>query len=255
MRYEIRALSGAEILDTSFRVLRNHFVLLVGITASVYLPLAIVLSLIGEATERGPSDTAFMTVLVGIGAVAVLATIGGTLVFTAVTHAIAELYSGHTVTWRQALARAQREFVRVVGTTLLFALFCLLGFLLFVLPGVYLALSGAILWPVMLIERRFGMQAIRRSRDLMRGNLLRALGVLVVVWLVSAAIGTGLTLPVAAIPSVQTAVSGLVQAVTTTYGAIVTVLLYFDVRCRKEAFDLEHLARLVAGTDPGAVPA
>jgi hypothetical protein len=30
------------------------------------------------------------------------------------------------------------------------------------------------------------------------------------------------------------------------------VLLYFDVRCRKEAFDLEHLARQVehGGTGP-----
>jgi len=250
MRYEIRALSGAEILDTSFRLLRNHFVLLVGITATVYFPLALLGGLIGRAAERGPSDVDFTTMLTGVATIALLGTIGGTLVFAAVTHAIAEIYCGRTVTWRQALARAQREFVRVVGTTLLFGLFLLIGLLLFVIPGLYLALSWLVLWPVMLIERRFGMRALRRSRELMRGNLLRALGVLAVVWLVSAVLGTGLALPVAAVPMLQTAVSGFVQAVTTTYGAIVTVLFYFDVRCRKEAFDLDHLARLVAGTAP-----
>ena len=32
------------------------------------------------------------------------------------------------------------------------------------------------------------------------------------------------------------------------------VLLYFDIRCRKEAFDLEHLSQLVAGSEAPPAP-
>ena len=41
MRYEVREMSFAEILDTGFRLLRDHYVLLVGIAAALNLPLAI----------------------------------------------------------------------------------------------------------------------------------------------------------------------------------------------------------------------
>ena len=43
--------------------------------------------------------------------------------------------------------------------------------------------------------------------------------------------------------------SGVVASVSGAYTAAVTVVLYFDIRCRKEAFEVEQLARIVeAGT-------
>ena len=48
------------------------------------------------------------------------------------------------------------------------------------------------------------------------------------------------------VPMVGPVFSGLASAVGTAYVSAVIVVLYFDVRCRKEAFDLEHLAQLVA---------
>jgi hypothetical protein len=39
---------------------------------------------------------------------------------------------------------------------------------------------------------------------------------------------------------------GLAQAMGNAFTSAVAVVLYFDIRCRQEAFDLEHLARLVA---------
>ena len=253
MQYEIRAMSWAEILDTSFRILRNHFGLLVGIAASVYVPMAIAGMGLAGLFERGPGEQSLVVLAGVILAIALLVTTAATLVFAATTWAIAELYCGRTVTWQQALARSQRHFARLLGTTILSSILALLGFVL-VLPGIYLVLSWVVLWPVMLIEGRFGTRALGRSRDLMRGNLLRALGLLLVVWLVSGVLSTGLALPVAAFPMLQSVVSGAVNAVTSVYGAAVAVVLYFDVRCRKEAFDLAHLAELVAAAPESRVP-
>ena len=39
--------------------------------------------------------------------------------------------------------------------------------------------------------------------------------------------------------------SGLASAVTGAFASVALVVLYFDIRCRKEAFDIQHLARLV----------
>lgn len=255
MRYEIRASSWSEILDTSFRILRNHFGLLVGIAASVYVPMSIAGAGLAGLFERGPGGQSLVVLIGVIVAIGLLVTTGATVVFAAITYAIAELYCGRTVTWQRALARGQRHFVRLLGTTILSSIFALLGFVLLIVPGLYLVLSWVVLWPVMLIERRFGTRALGRSRDLMRGNLLRALGLLVVVWLVSSVLTTGLTLPVVAFPMLQSVVAGAVNAVTTAYGAAVAVVLYFDVRCRKEAFDLTHLAELVAAPPEGRIPA
>ena len=48
----------------------------------------------------------------------------------------------------------------------------------------------------------------------------------------------------------------IAQAAANAFGTAALVVLYFDIRCRKEAFDLEHLARQVesdAGVLPGGI--
>lgn len=246
MRYEIRAMSWSEIMDTAFRILRNHFVLLVGIAATVYLPLSILGGVTTRAVERGPSNYSLAELVLGGLGLVLLVSVGATIVFAAITHAIAELYCGREVTWQGALARAQRSFMPLVGTTLLSGLVVFLGFVLLIVPSIYLFLSFVVLWPVMLIEGTFGTRALRRSHALMQGHLLRALGLLSAVWVVSTVLTTALTLPVTALPILGAVVPGAVNSITNAYGAAIAVVLYFDVRCRKEAFDLEHLAALVA---------
>jgi hypothetical protein len=49
------------------------------------------------------------------------------------------------------------------------------------------------------------------------------------------------------VPVLGPIAQGFAQSLGVAYSAVVLVLLYFDIRCRKEAFDLEHLARLVEG--------
>jgi hypothetical protein len=247
MRYEIRALSLVEILDTAFRLLRNHFALLVGISATVSVPAYVLGAAVGRLLDQGPAERSLPTMLVGSLGVVLILTTAWTIITAAITYACAELYCGRTPSWRAALARGQRSFVPLVGTTLLSGVLVTIGLLLLLAPGIYLTLSWVILWPVMVTERCFGMRALRRSRELMRGHLLRALGLLIVVGLISNVLSASLTLPFLGLPRLQMLASGVVSAVTTAYGAAATVLLYFDVRSRKEAFDLTHLAEIVGG--------
>jgi hypothetical protein len=60
-------------------------------------------------------------------------------------------------------------------------------------------------------------------------------------------VGSGLQLLLGYLPLVGPLASGIVQAIGAAFQSAFLVLLYFDIRCRKEAFDLEHLAGLVEG--------
>jgi hypothetical protein len=140
-------------------------------------------------------------------------------------------------------------FFPITGTFFLMGLAVLGGLLLLILPGLYLALCFYLATTVAAVEKCYGVRALKRSRELMRGNLLRALGIVVLSWIVLTVLGMGLGLAFTLMPSLAPLASGIAQSVAVAYLTAVSVVLYFDIRCRKEAFDLEHLA---AQVDAGA---
>ena len=123
--------------------------------------------------------------------------------------------------------------------------------------GLMSLLAFILLWQVMVLERLFGTAAMRRSHELMKGNKGRALGILFVSGVVIAVLSTALQLLFSFVPLLGPIGSAAAQAVGNVYTTAISVVLYFDIRCRKEAFDLEHLARLVQGRtgEAGSVPA
>jgi hypothetical protein len=248
--YEIRAMGFGEILDMGFRIVKNHFVLLVGLGAILYVPLGLAVEL---TTTQGevPDPFAMLTILFPLS---LLWLILQPIIMAAITHAIGESYLSKSVTFGGALRFALSIVLPLLGTWILASLIVIVGFALLVLPGVILALMFAVLTPVMVTERVFGFAAMERSWALMRGNLLRALGLFVVTGILSSALTAGVDLVAGFIPLVGSVVAGIVQGAANAFGTAALVVLYFDIRCRKEAFDLEHLAGQVeSGT--GAPPA
>jgi len=113
---------------------------------------------------------------------------------------------------------------------------------LLLVPALYFFLSWALVWQVMLLERRFGLAALRRSRELMEGNKLRGGGVILVSAALAVVLGGVIDAAMGDIPIVGPIGRGLAAAVGVAYGGTVAVVLYFEVRARHEAFDLAHLA-------------
>jgi hypothetical protein len=94
----------------------------------------------------------------------------------------------------------------------------------------------------MLLERRFGFAALRRSRELMEGNKLRGGGVILVSAALAIVLGGVIDAAIGFIPIIGPIGRGLAEAVGVAYGSTVAVVLYFEVRARRESFDLAHLA-------------
>lgn len=263
MHYEIRPMSLGEILDMGFRILRNHFAVLVGLAAMIYVPLLLMGSvaqlILPQGAETSPDDIrAALPLLLGVlGAAAVWALVAWPVASAAITHAVGELYLGRSATFAESLRTGWSLVWPLSGTSLLVVLFVIGGLFLLIIPGIYLGLSYALVWPIMVLERRFGMAALRRSRHLMRGNLLRIAGLATVAGILTAVLSSAAQFGLGYVPVVGSLVSMLVRAAGTAFGTTFSVLLYFDVRCRKEAFDVEHLAQLVEqqAQSPSPAPA
>jgi hypothetical protein len=253
MRYEIRAMSFGEILDTGFRLIRDHFGVLVGTAAVLYVPTAVLTAYLtrvlegAEGLTTGVATAATMLVLLGL--------VVSPVVFSAITHAVGEVYLGRSTTVGACLRVGFSILLPLVGTTFLAAVAVAFGLLLVVIPGIYLMLTFLLMWPVMVLEKTFGVAALRRSREIMAGNLLRGFGVLFVTGLIVSVLSGVFQLAASLVPVLGPVASGVAQAIGVAYHTAVAVVLYFDIRCRKEAFEIEHLAQLVsAGAPMAAAP-
>jgi Membrane domain of glycerophosphoryl diester phosphodiesterase len=247
----LRPLSVGEILDTSFSLYRRHFAALASVSL-VCTGLPLVLRLFLEAA--GGIFTNIPLALLYVLSLVVLSLVAtGATVFI-----VSESYLGRPLTAREALARATPYMGRILVCSLLMALVVGLGFLLFVIPGIILGVGLALAIPVVVLEPARGASAaLSRSWELTRGSRWRIFGLgvtLVVLLYVPVVAVSGLVavlLPHGAGPSFATAsvstiialaIGGVVQLFIYPLFYCVLTVTYYDLRVRKEGFDLELLA-------------
>ena len=263
MEYNIRPLSFGEILDRSFRVLVDNAVLLICIAALLGIP-----------------ETALTVPRLGLQIFAlIVAMTVGPLVQAALTSAVADTYLGKPVTIASAYKSVWSIILPIIGTYLLVGAMFALGGGVIAFLGVaakgskvlalivvvamiaavpllfYLMIRWALLGPIMIVERRFGLSALRRSSDLIQGVWWRTLGiVLVAAIIVRVPLGV-LNFLWSSIPVVGVLLGGLVTSIGYAYSAVVLIIYYFDRRCRLEDFDLRLLAEQIRSESAQGSPA
>jgi hypothetical protein len=108
-----------------------------------------------------------------------------------------------------------------------------LGFLAFVIPGVYLALRFAVVAQVASLERTDWPGALRRSGELTRRNYMRILGLFVCVYAFSIALTqVGVAIVGHRTGAGAVALGVLIATLTQSFQALCTAVLYFDLRAR-----------------------
>jgi hypothetical protein len=247
----LRPLSVGEILDTSFSLYRRHF----GALATVSLVctgLPLVLRLFVEAA--GGLFAHLTLALVYFLSLVVLSLIAtGATVFI-----VSESYLGRPLNAQEALMRAAPYVGRILVASLLMALVIGMGFLLIVFPGVILAVGLAVAIPAVVLEAgQSASGALSRSWELTRGSRWRILGlgitlfvllyvpVLAISGLVAVLLPGGSAIafgPSSTATIVALAIGGVIQLFIYPLFYCVLTVTYYDLRVRKEGFDLELLA-------------
>lgn len=178
------------------------------------------------------------------------------LAFTtaACVKAVSDAYLGQPAVIKTSLRFAIRRVLPLVAMDILLFLGLVASFVALIVPGVWLYVSWSVASPVLLIDRVGPARALRRSFRLVRGRWWPTAGVLLVSLVMGGVIAGAFEALLAALalssshPSVllATSVVSLAAAVSTIitkpFQAAVVTVLYYDLRVRREGFDLELLA-------------
>jgi len=237
-RVDLRPMKLGEMVDASIKLYQANFATLAGITAVIIVPWTLLIYAIDQ------SDSIVAAVVAFSGGFAISPIVSG-----AVAWAAAELYLGRDPGVGQTYSHVGRRLGAVVAVALLTGLAIMLGFILLIVPGLILMARLFAATVAVVIEDRGATDAIRRSADLVKGTTGRVLGYLIVMGIL-VAIATGI---LGAIGSAvgdagNLALQVIASVLFMPLSAVFGVLLYFDLRIRKEGFDLEVMARELTGS-------
>jgi hypothetical protein len=269
---QLRPLSVGEVLDASFKIVRQSFGTLAGCVLVVALPLNILNTLITASASDDAFDfesntttgTGFAngTEIAGTLLTTTLSLVLMSLASAACFRAVSAAYLGERATVGDSLRFAMSRLVPVVVLSFLYVLGLIPAFIALVIPGIWLAVAWSVSFPALLSERIGPVEALGRSFRLVKGRWWPVFGALVVMYVLVAVIGgilgvLGAATLIAAVDSevvaavFVTVVNTLSSLITLPLTAAVLTVIYFDLRVRNEGFDLQLLARGV-GEDASA---
>lgn len=236
----LRPLSLGEVLDVAFGLYRRLFVPLLVITiATRVLPAAVEVYVQSAGGLQAAPGFWLLNLLLS-------AVLSG-LAAGASTFVVSEYVLGRSLTAGQALARTVPYLWPLVVLAVGTGLVVFLGFLLFVIPGLIVLSGLALGTPALVLEGLSGIEAMGRSWSLTRGYRRKVFWAVatagLLVYLPGLALGgylAGAKGGVAVSLALTSAVYVLSTLVYPLLYCVMTVA-YYDLRVRKEGFDLEVL--------------
>lgn len=253
---QLQPLSLGKILDETFDIYRHHWLLFIGISAGPNIVLLIFKAFAGSTVIS--METADAAGLLTLFATLIVAWFVSSVVTAATTLGVSDIYLDRPTSIKSCFSRVAGKALKVGWVSFLVSLIVGLGFLLLVVPGIYWAGVYGIAIPAVVLENISASESMERSKHLTKNAVGRVIIVSfltgIFAWAMSTAAGAGLN----ALSPAVFAHSGvltkevLAQILTTLaeivlgpISAIGLTLVYYDQRVRKEAFDLEHMMRMM----------
>jgi hypothetical protein len=276
----LRPLGVGEIIDHSLAIYRRQFGALVTITLTANaIPLLLMVYLF---TSGGILAQPFLYL-----GVLLLTVILGALATAATVFLVSETYLGNSISGGMALSRATKYMWRLILLTMMLSLVVGLAVIVFFLPGIITVSSILLALAVipafvtalviftgllvstqaLILEDASPSAALRRSWQLTRDYRWKMLGLVIVVGIIiaipSLAIGFLRGGSMAMRAAGEFSSTDIIWEIVTQFiSTLIYPLLYcaltvayYDLRVRKEGFDLELLESTLAHTVPSSGPA
>ncbi|MBX6333208.1 MAG: hypothetical protein IRY91_15290 [Gemmatimonadaceae bacterium] len=272
----LRPRSPTEIVDASLRLVRQYYPQLTALTLVALLPYVALLLLVRDAMTN--PFTVFPMVIVQV--------LSTTVAEAATIVTVSDGYLTGEVRIGTALATTVQRVLTLIGAAFARWIFLfgvgilimlipaglgatifrgamapvgiLLGVLLAGVPFVYLVLRTFATTAAVMIEKRGPIDSVQRSWALAEGRVGGIFVALLITWLIYFAVFILFRVALMAVPGASTnvALMGVLTAVVLAFvyplvGAV-TTLLYYDLRVRREGFDLEVMARDLGVAEPTA---
>jgi hypothetical protein len=237
----LRPLSLGEILDVSFGLYRALFTPL--LTVALICRAAPALLSVYIGASEGASGHLVLALLILL-----LSLVLGTIGAAATTFIVSDSYLGRATTAAAALHRSLPLIVRLIEISLNVGVRVVLGTILLFVPGLIVFSGYFVSTAVAVLESPpTSSAALGRSWELTRGYKGKVFGTVFVGFLLLSIPGMGLSLftgPGAS--GVQAlgvlAVQAILEVLLYPLLYVLPTVIYYDLRVRKEGFDLELLA-------------
>ena len=275
---ELRPLSLGELLDRTFFLYRRHFFLFAGISAIPYSLFfianltAVLIPAIARQMNSGQiQSSGLVAATAGSGLIRILALLVGSIAFLytvgATVHAVSEIYAGRAPSIRESLGSVRGKSGMIFGVMFLSGLLMIAGLIAFVIPMFYIMCRLTVAIPSAILEDLGPADSIRRSFALTRNFAGRAFMIYLLYFAMVFGIIAVFQFPFAMLLVMNAKQPQLVimwtifmqlgnfigSSLVAPVSTISFALFYYDLRVRKEAFDLQRMMQAI-GADPAAPP-
>ena len=230
-----RPRSVTELVDATFQFYRRAPLQFILASAICYAPFVVMTLVIG-ANPDPLSATFFASSILSILAYLVMN--------AANTLLTAELYAGREPDAMTAIGLVLRRFFSVLATSFIQMVLIFVGFFLLIVGAVYMYARTALIIPALMIEDVDPLESFRRSSWLTVGHKWRILGAMLLFFLIYIVvlIPVGMLIAFLGEGVLGTFITTVVTILVSPIGGILTALLYYDARIRREGYDLEMMA-------------
>jgi len=218
----------AEHLSLALRLVGRNSSILFALGLGVFLPLSMLSELLSPKPGQVPDSRELVLLL----AMLVPYSLAGPVLSCALTGVIARSLEGQPTRLGDAFRVVRERGLAALGTAFLSILILATGFLLLLIPGIYLTYAFLVVYQVVTLEELSGFDALQRSRELIRGQWWRGFGLMGVtgIALGTAAIAGALLWHV--VPALKVVGEAFVQAASYAITTAVLVLFYYNLRAR-----------------------
>lgn len=261
---ELRPRGIGEILDSAVGLYRARFTKLVRVAAFVVIPVqaisAIVLlsaqptgfnfNVTGSVSPQYDSSSTAVQ-LAALVVVAVVGILSSAVITAVCTRLVADAYIDQGADTRAAVRAVRPRILAVVGVSVLVVLSEAVGFVFCFVGALVPITLFAVAVPALILEGVGVSVALSRSITLTKNHVMHVLGLVLTTQLLTLTVAGGLAAAVNRLFSVnsstvavvigQSIANSIAGILTTPFAATALVALYFDLRIRDEAFDVQLL--------------
>lgn len=239
----LRPRKATEIVDAAIEVYRRNPIHFLLVAAIVRVPWLIVQIIVIAPIQDDVTAMIVPSMLIGMGTLFTTLLMAGWVVQLA-----SDIYLGQPTDAFESLRKIAGGIPAVFIAALLQTFAVGLGVAMLLFPAVWVSAVVFAVIPVVVLERAGPFRAFVRSWDLSngaKGHILRALGIIALIWVV-AKIGGGIIAAVVPAAPLQLTIAAMTDMLVYPLYGIASTLIYYDIRIRKEGFDLEMMAKQAA---------
>lgn len=250
----LKPMNLGEILDNTFSMYKAQ--------RKAYMTVSALLVLIfaaGALIVAGVYSAMGSTAAIVTGSIFFIAVLAANIsALTGIIHLASEQLAGRSADVKTALVFGFRKAGVQLAGAVLYGIAIIFGSILFILPGLYLANAFILFMQVNALEATGPWEGLKRSRQLSKGSWWRIAVIIFLVGMLVGVLSFILQLPLSILVEVLNldefsklvvgnVISTAVGSLFMPFTGIAYTLLYYDLRVRKENFDLHSAVGEITG--------